>query len=163
MFTIKFQTGLMATYHQNGSSVPFRVPRPTTTTCPHPDIEEVSQPSSQSVPGNAKKGQVRWTDEMDEQLVNTLIEQVLAGTKRADNGFTATQILKVAERVYSVCGVAVVEKNVRGRLKTLKKDYTDLRELFKVSGFGWDAKTGRITADPNVWEEYIKVVPNFFY
>ncbi|KAM7489487.1 hypothetical protein LguiB_026971 [Lonicera macranthoides] len=52
------------------------------------------------------------------------------------------------------------KKNVRICLKTLRKEWVELHTLFQISGFGWDENTGRITADPSVWDEYTKTNPN---
>ncbi|KAL2493191.1 Myb DNA-bind 3 domain-containing protein [Abeliophyllum distichum] len=90
--------------------------------------------------------QVRWNDDMDGFMIISLVNQVLAGHKRSDNGFTSFQISKAVESVKHGCGIVVSEKNVRSRLKTLKREY-ELSQLLSISGFGWDAQTGRITAD----------------
>ncbi|KAL2462865.1 Non-specific serine/threonine protein kinase [Forsythia ovata] len=105
--------------------------------------------------------QVRWNDEMDGFLIIALVNQVLVGHKRSDNGFTSFQISKAMESVKQGCGVVVTEKNVRSRLKTLKREYAEVSQLLSISGFGWDPETGRITADSLAWEELVKGKPDF--
>ena len=90
-------------------------------------------------------------------MINALYHQVLTGHKRSDNGVISFQVSKVIESVNNGCGVMVSEKNVRARLKTIKKEYVELRQLLSMSGFGLEPNTGRVTADPLAWEEFLKV------
>lgn len=102
---------------------------------------------------------------MDQVLINTLLELVLSGPRRTENGFKAEELTKVVDKVREKCLVVVHIPHVRGRLKTLRKDCTDITELFKISGFGLDS-SGRVTADPITWDTYIKVnlfIRSFFH
>ena len=125
----------------------FRVPRPTTVSSSQPEIEEIT-PASSQVGLQAKKGQLRWTDDMDQVLVDTLLEIVLTGPRRGENGFKADELSKVVYKVQECCHIVILVQNVRARLKTLKKDCNDITELFKISGFGLDS-TGRVVGDPD--------------
>ncbi|KAL2525292.1 Myb DNA-bind 3 domain-containing protein [Abeliophyllum distichum] len=58
-------------------------------------------------------------------------------------------------------GVVVSDKNVRSRLKTLKKEFAEVNQLLSISGFGWECETGRITADSIAWDELVKGKPEF--
>ncbi|KAL2484919.1 Myb DNA-bind 3 domain-containing protein [Abeliophyllum distichum] len=98
---------------------------------------------------------------MDGFMIIALVHQVLASHKRSDNGFTSFQISKVIESVKHMCRVVVSDKNVRARLKTLKKEYAEVSQLLSISGFGWDAETGRITVDLLAWENLVKEKPDF--
>ncbi|KAM7509900.1 hypothetical protein LguiB_008775 [Lonicera macranthoides] len=51
-------------------------------------------------------------------------------------------------------------KDMDDILITTLVDHVELHTLFQISGFGWDENTGRITADPSVWDEYTKANPN---
>ena len=39
----------------------------------------------------------------------------------------------------------------------LKKDYGIVKEIWNASGFGWDPIKHFVTAEPDVWTDYIKV------
>ncbi|XP_022890247.1 uncharacterized protein LOC111405537 [Olea europaea var. sylvestris] len=106
---------------------------------------------------NAKTCHIRWSDEMDGYMINSLVEQVLVGHKRSDNGHTSFQVSKAIERLVNGCGVMVSKKNVRVRLKTLKKEYAEVRQLSSMSGFGLDPETGRIVANVVAWDDFIKL------
>ncbi|KAL2494698.1 uncharacterized protein Fot_38455 [Forsythia ovata] len=141
---------------RHNSAAPFQVPRPTTATNP----DEVDTCTTHVDP-NSKIRQVRWNDDMDGFLIASLVHEVLAGHKRSDNGFTSFQVSKAIESVHRGCGVVVSDKNVRSRLKTLKKEYAEVSQLLSISGFGWDAESGRITADTLAWDELVKGKPDF--
>ncbi|KAL2527455.1 Myb DNA-bind 3 domain-containing protein [Abeliophyllum distichum] len=64
-------------------------------------------------------------------------------------------------KAFSGCGLVVSDKNVRARLKTLKKEYAEVSQLLNMSGFGWDAETGRITADSIAWDDLVKAYSLF--
>ncbi|KAL2502443.1 uncharacterized protein Fot_36291 [Forsythia ovata] len=98
---------------------------------------------------------------MDGFMIITLVNQVLAGHKRSDNGFTSFQISKAIESVKDGRGIVVSDKNVRSRLKTLKREYAEVSQLLSISGFGWDAETGRITVDSLAWDDLVNGKPDF--
>ncbi|CAI9761021.1 unnamed protein product [Fraxinus pennsylvanica] len=134
----------------------FPVPRPINPGDGNPvDLGRVQ------VDPNARTRKVRWSDEMDGLMITSLVEQVLAGHKQTDNGFTSFQVSKAMEKVFNGCGVIVSDKNVRTRLKTLKKDQAEVRQSLNMSGFGLDPETERIVADQVAWDEFIKGKPEF--
>ncbi|KAL2487058.1 Myb DNA-bind 3 domain-containing protein [Abeliophyllum distichum] len=137
---------------QHNSAAPFQVPRPTTAT----NMDETYTGTTHVDP-SSKIRQVRWNDDMDGYMIAALVNEVLAGHKRSDNGFTSFQVSKAIESVQHGCGVVVSDKNVRSRLKTLKKEYAEVSQLLSISGFGWEAESGRITADSLAWDELVKV------
>ncbi|KAL2556803.1 uncharacterized protein Fot_01542 [Forsythia ovata] len=143
-------------HQRHTTAQPFQVPRPTTSTTMDENDTNISQ-----VDPSTRIRQVCWNDEMDGFLIIALVNQVLVGHKRSDNGFTSFQISKAMESVKQGCGVVVTEKNVRSQLKTLKREYAEVSQLLSISGFGWDPETGRITADTLAWEELVKGKPDF--
>ncbi|KAL2534124.1 Myb DNA-bind 3 domain-containing protein [Abeliophyllum distichum] len=141
---------------QQNSAAPFQVPRPTTAT----NMDETYTGTTHVDP-SSKIPQVRWNDDMDGYMIAALVNEVLAGHKRSDNGFTSFQVSKAIESVQRGCGVVVSDKNVRSRLKTLKKEYAEVSQLLSISGFGWEAESGRITTDSLAWDELVKGKPDF--
>ncbi|KAL2528202.1 uncharacterized protein Fot_20803 [Forsythia ovata] len=135
-------------HQRHNTAAPFQVPRPTTATT----MDDNDTNSTQFDP-STKIRQVRWNDDMDGFMIIALVNQVLAGHKRSDNDFTSFQISKAIESVKHECRIVVSDKNVRVRLKTLKKEYAEVSQLLSISDFGWDAETGRITADSLAWDD----------
>ncbi|KAL2519884.1 uncharacterized protein Fot_23807 [Forsythia ovata] len=111
--------------------------------------------NSNQVDPSTKIRQVRWNDDMDVFMIIALVNQVLVGHKRSDNGFTSFQISKAIESVKPGCGIVVSNKNVRVGLKTLKKEYAEVSQVSSISGFGWDVETGRITANSLAWDDLV--------
>ncbi|CAI9778445.1 unnamed protein product [Fraxinus pennsylvanica] len=138
--------------NRRSSTGPFHVPRPTT----HSDGNYIDSGRSPLEP-NAKTCHVRWSDEMDGFMITSLVEQVLTGHKRSNNGFTTFQASKAIDRVFNGCGVMVSDKNVRAMLKTLKKEHVEVRQLLNMSGFGLDPEIGRIVANVVARDDFIKV------
>ncbi|KAL2497299.1 Myb DNA-bind 3 domain-containing protein [Abeliophyllum distichum] len=138
---------------RNNTAAPFHVPRPTTAA----NMDDNDTNRTQVDP-STKIRQVRWNDDMDGLMIVALVNEVLAGHKRSDNGFTVFQILKVIESVKNGCGIVVSDKNVRARLKTLKREYAEVSQLLSISGFGWDAETGQITVDSIAWDDLVKLI-----
>ncbi|KAL2459854.1 uncharacterized protein Fot_54598 [Forsythia ovata] len=138
-------------HQRHNSAAPFQVSRPTTAT----NMDDIDTNTTQ-VDHSTKIRQVRWNDDMDGFMIIALVHQVLTGHKRSDNGFTSFQISKAIESVKHGCGIVVSGKNVRARLKTLKKEYAEVSQLLSISGFGWDSETGRITADSLAWDDLVK-------
>ncbi|KAL2534318.1 Myb DNA-bind 3 domain-containing protein [Abeliophyllum distichum] len=141
-------------HHQQSYAAPNRVPRPSIAS-----NTEYIDPNNSQVDPNTKTRQVRWNDEMDGFMITALMNQVLAGHKRSDNGFTSFQVSKAIDSVANGCGVVVSDKNVRSRLKTLKKEYAEVNQLLSISGFGWECETGRITVDSIAWDDLVKGKP----
>ena len=113
--------------------------------------------SSSQMDPTSKNRHICWNDVMDNYMISALYHQVLTSHKRSDNGVTSSQVSKVIESVNNGCGVVVSEKNVRARLKTIKKKYVELRQLLSMSSFGLEPNTRRVTADPLAWEEFLKI------
>ncbi|XP_058070983.1 uncharacterized protein LOC131220024 [Magnolia sinica] len=52
--------------------------------------------------------------------------------------------------------VQVDREKCRNRLRTLKKKYNVAKLALSKSGFSWDEERKCVTADPDVWDEFIK-------
>ncbi|KAL2522002.1 uncharacterized protein Fot_25925 [Forsythia ovata] len=131
-------------HQRHNTAAPFQVPRPTTAT-----TMDDNDTNSTQVDPSTKIRQVRWNDDMDGFMIIALVNQVLVAHKRT------------IESVKHECGIVVTDKNVRARLKTLKREYAEVSQLLSISGFGWDVETGRITADSLAWDDLVKGKPDF--
>ncbi|KAI9084358.1 hypothetical protein K1719_033700 [Acacia pycnantha] len=79
----------------------------------------------------------------------------------ADNGFKsgyANALQTMMEAKLPGCGIKATPHITSG-LKTLKRLWQTTYDIIygpNTSGFGWDSKTKLVTADDDVWEEYLK-------
>lgn len=94
---------------------------------------------------------------MDLVLIRTLVDESNTGGKKADNGWKSSALERVVEEIKKSHNMVINHDHVRSRLKTFKKQYLAVREVHKQSGFGFDYSSGLITADIEVWEDYVAV------
>ena len=96
----------------------------------------------------------RWTEEMDEKLVSTLVER---HRSRPSHAFNSRDCAAVVNQLYQKYHVVVIEKNVRDRLKILKKKYLLVNQILTNVGFQFDYSQNMVIAEDYVWENYIQV------
>lgn len=101
-----------------------------------------------------------WTPEMDRYFVDLLLEQVGGGRKFDDQLFSK----RAWKHMFSMFNAKFkfqYEKDVlKNRYKTLRNLYRGVRNILSQPGFSWDEKRNMVTADNNVWDEYLKVHPD---
>ncbi|KAI9108614.1 hypothetical protein K1719_020498 [Acacia pycnantha] len=82
----------------------------------------------------------------------------------ANNGFKsgyANALQTMMEAKLPGCGIKA-SPHITSRLKTLKRLWQTAYDIIygpNTSGFGWDPETKLVTADDDVWEEYLKAHP----
>nr|KAJ0193343.1 hypothetical protein LSAT_V11C800414500 [Lactuca sativa] len=103
-----------------------------------------------------------WTTEEDAKLIKALLELHVSGKYGgADNGFKP-DYLKAVQQLLDVSlpnwGLKA-EPHIKSRMKTWKNDFNIVHDMVygtNTSGFGWDTDKCCVTADADVWDEYIK-------
>ncbi|KAI9078320.1 hypothetical protein K1719_039696 [Acacia pycnantha] len=103
-----------------------------------------------------------WTPEEDKVLVDCLVSLKVDHKFIADNGFKsgfANALQSMMEEKLPRCGIKACP-HITSRIKTLKKLWQTAYDMVygtNTSSFGWDPDTKCVTADKEVWDEYIKV------
>lgn len=98
-----------------------------------------------------------WTPEMDRYFIDLMLEHVGKGNKFDDHLFSK-RAWKHMSSLFNAKFECQYEKDVlKNRHKTLRNLYRAVTKLLAQPGFGWDEKRNMVTADNNVWDEYIKV------
>ncbi|XP_058080688.1 uncharacterized protein LOC131228856 [Magnolia sinica] len=105
---------------------------------------------------SSRKAQINWTSYIDECMTKALVEEVLL-EKKSDNAIREASMNKVAKIVMETFSVQVDGEKCRNRLQTLKKKYNLAKLTLSKSGFGWDEERKCVTAELDVWDEFIKV------
>ncbi|KAK1312217.1 hypothetical protein QJS10_CPA07g01184 [Acorus calamus] len=86
-----------------------------------------------------------------------IVEQCLKG-RRIDGGFTSTGWAEVVTAFHTRFPHLGLNKDkLRGRLRTLKKKYSAVKDMMEQSGFGWNPNTNTIEVDISVWESYLEL------
>jgi hypothetical protein len=111
---------------------------------------------------SARQSTLRWTHEMQEALLVTLLDQCRAG-KRADSGFKKEAWVAVLVAVQAITTSPINEKQAKSRIDWFKSMWKEWCALEDNSGFGWDEPTQLFTAEDSVWKEYLKVSSQYYY
>ncbi|KAH0978192.1 hypothetical protein GBA52_027911 [Prunus armeniaca] len=118
--------------------------------------------SSMGIRGRTDGDRLRtvWTPEMDRYFIDLMLEQVCKGNKFDDHLFSK-RAWKHMTSLFDAKFKFPYEKDVlKNRHKTLRNLYKAVRNLLDQRGFSWDEMRQMVTADNNVWDEYIKVHPD---
>ncbi|QHO13234.1 uncharacterized protein DS421_15g513760 [Arachis hypogaea] len=108
---------------------------------------EATQPS---------KDNLRWSDEMDEALLNALAEEALK-CNRHDGSWTTEAYANVVKTLSIAIGLHITKNHIKSRMKTLKDHFAEAYDLFHhLSGFAWNPVTRKFEADEKVWQDFIK-------
>ncbi|XP_015934925.1 uncharacterized protein LOC107461010 [Arachis duranensis] len=108
---------------------------------------EATQPS---------KDNLRWSDEMDEALLNALTEEALKGN-RHDGSWTTEAYANVVKTLSITIGPHITKNHIKNRMKTLKDHFAEAYDLFHhLSGFAWNPVTRKFEAEEKVWQDFIK-------
>lgn len=98
-----------------------------------------------------------WTPEMDRYFIDLMLEQVNKGNKFDDHLFSK-RAWKHMTSLFNAKFKFQYEKDVlKNRHKTLRNLYKAVKNLLDQRGFSWDETRQMVTAENNVWDEYIKV------
>lgn len=101
-----------------------------------------------------------WTPEMDRYFIDLMLEQVGKGN-RFDEHLFSKRAWKHMTSLFNAKFKFHYEKDVlKNRHKTLRNLYKIVKNLLDQKGFSWDEKRQMVTADNNVWDDYIKVHPD---
>ncbi|KAG0640013.1 hypothetical protein HOY80DRAFT_1022228 [Tuber brumale] len=112
-------------------------------------------------PSSSRKPHARWASPADRILIKELLRR-LHNDKKVNNKWSAgtwshvtAQLNKSSARTgHPVLSVL----QVKTRYFALKKSWGDFSHLLKTDGIYWDGE-GKIHADEEVWEEYLKAHP----
>ncbi|XP_057964303.1 uncharacterized protein LOC131155288 [Malania oleifera] len=101
-----------------------------------------------------------WTPEMDHYFIDLMLEQVGKGN-RIDDHLFSKRAWKHMTSLFNAKFKFQYEKDVlKNRHKTLRNLYKSVKNLLDQGGFSWDDTRKMVTADNNVWDEYIKAHPD---
>ncbi|CAL0309379.1 unnamed protein product [Lupinus luteus] len=102
---------------------------------------------------------LRWTDEMDQVLMNAFTEELIK-ENRHDGSWTSEAYSNVVKVLQHAIAPNMTKQHIKNRMKTLKEHFAESYDLFNnLSGFAWNPMTKRFEAEDEVWEGFIKDKP----
>lgn len=99
-----------------------------------------------------------WTPEMDRYFIDLMLEQVNKGNRIDDHLFTKRAWKQMTALFNSKFKFQYEKDVLKNRHKTLRNLYKVIKNLLCQKGFSWDGQRQMVTADNNVWDEYVKVL-----
>jgi predicted nucleic acid-binding protein len=104
----------------------------------------------------SNKHKADWTLSKDAYLVEQLKAQQDAG-KRSDTGWKKEAWKGVINAFNAHFDLENNINQLKSRTNQLKKQYKTMKKLREQSGFGWDDLLHVVTADDDVWDQYLMV------
>lgn len=110
------------------------------------------------LPTNNGKENLNWSRAMDDALIDAFMHEYEKGNK-VNGTFTTTAYENIVAELSALFGKKVDKERVKNRWKTVKKNFTDVYDIFKngMSGFAWNPSTHLWDAEPEVWDALIEV------
>ncbi|XP_058746582.1 uncharacterized protein At2g29880-like [Vicia villosa] len=103
---------------------------------------------------------LRWTDDMDQILLNALMEEANKGN-RHDGAWTTEAYSNVVDALRSLVAPTMTKQHIKNRMKTLKDHFAESYDLFgSLSGFAWNPISRRFEAEDEVWQDLIREKPH---
>lgn len=96
-----------------------------------------------------------WHPPMDRYFIGLMLDQARSGNQ-IEGAFRKqawTEMVKLFNAKFDSSFTVDVLKN---RYKTLRRQYNAIKSLLRSDGFCWDDERHMVTADDNVWQDYIK-------
>ncbi|KAF2601030.1 hypothetical protein F2Q68_00009668 [Brassica cretica] len=96
-----------------------------------------------------------WHPPMDRYFIGLMLDQARSGNQ-IEGAFRKqawTEMVKLFNAKFDSSFTVDVLKN---RYKTMRRQYNAIKSLLRSDGFCWDDERHMVTADDNVWQDYIK-------
>ncbi|KAJ4952140.1 hypothetical protein NE237_028972 [Protea cynaroides] len=99
-----------------------------------------------------------WTPPMDRYFIELMMDQVNRGHK-VGNAFRKEAWAEMLALFNTKVGMELDKEALRNRYRKLRMQYNALKTLLDHGGFRWDETRQMVTADDNVWDDYLKAHP----
>ena len=100
--------------------------------------------------GTGSREFIKWTEDMDEKLLNALIEEARLGNM-VDGSWTTQAYNNIVTNLNQLGFASMTKNNVKNRQKVLKEKWREVHDLFSsLSGFAWSSLSMRFEAEEEV-------------
>lgn len=97
-----------------------------------------------------------WQPPMDRYFIDLMLDHVHKGNQ-IDGLFHRQAWMEMIASFNARFGFKYDIDILKNRYKTLRRQYNVIKNLLELDGFVWDDARQMVTADDNVWQDYIKV------
>ncbi|XP_074287285.1 uncharacterized protein LOC141612416 isoform X2 [Silene latifolia] len=101
---------------------------------------------------------LRWTDRMDKFFIDALMNEVVLGN-RVDGSFTSHAYDNIVKECSEKMKLPLTKDHLKNRLKTIKKNFNEVFDLFGASGWGWNEVTAMFEYEDEVWDSLLQRKP----
>ncbi|XP_042476543.1 L10-interacting MYB domain-containing protein-like [Macadamia integrifolia] len=126
--------------------------------CYDVDIDMEEKEIDTQPPASDDRSKIDWTPTMDNYFVELMRDQVHKGNK-IGNTFKKRSWVHMITSFNTKFGFQYEKDVLKNRYRGLRRQYSTIKVLLGQSGFGWDKTRQMISADDNVWDDYIKAHP----
>ncbi|XP_059667808.1 uncharacterized protein LOC132313140 isoform X2 [Cornus florida] len=125
------------------------------------EVVEMKKSNKDANVNEIKKDAIKWTEEMDDILLDSLLEQQENGNT-VDGTFTSPTVYSNVAKICSQkLGYPIEKYNVQHRMFTLRENFNTCFELFtNLSGISWNPETKMFEGKPEVWKALIEAKPS---
>ncbi|KAL2348632.1 hypothetical protein Fmac_002632 [Flemingia macrophylla] len=106
-----------------------------------------------------EQSRARWTTSLTKILAQLMVEQVHKGNIH-NNLFNKKAWKYICDEFYSKTGLKWDKEQLKNRYSVLRRQYAIVKSILDQSDFRWDEATGSITANDEIWAEYIRKHPD---
>ncbi|KAG9414269.1 hypothetical protein AC1031_013465 [Aphanomyces cochlioides] len=100
-----------------------------------------------------------WSDEKDITWMRELIHQVHVLGKRSDSGYKREAWLAAVSKLNGEHNLNYNRDQVKARHNELKKQYSQVSQMLKTSGIGFEATTCRFVCTEGSWSHFLQDKP----
>lgn len=106
-----------------------------------------------------EQSRARWTTSLTKILAELMVDQVHKGNKH-NNLFNKKAWKYICDEFYKRTALKWDKEQLKNRYSVLRRQYSIVKSILDQSDFSWDEATGTITANDEIWAEYIKKHPD---
>jgi hypothetical protein len=101
-----------------------------------------------------------WPDNVIKAFIDIMVDEVTKGNM--PNGvFHVRTWNSMTTRLNSVTNRSFTARQLKAKMHRLRAMYREFYSLLQNTGFGWNAETNTVTANEEVWRNYLQVWFNF--
>ncbi|ERM99176.1 hypothetical protein AMTR_s00092p00067380 [Amborella trichopoda] len=100
----------------------------------------------------------QWTFTQEVSFIEFMLEEI-NNSRGVQGGFQREAWERMTQKMVALYGDSFDRERLKNKHKLLRNMYRDIKKLTSVSGFKWDGLRSMVTAEKEVWDDYLKENP----